>query len=132
MTEELELKELKRGDKVFFKAIDDAPGGRNLGRAEFLFCPVWENGRLKKFYIYHAQQYDVKYYYVVKCDSDDFQVDSWTHKGIDAPNIWLHFWCKEHECVGMRVSVPRNSNVFNIQTLSTSGVHFDYEKEKSS
>ena len=90
MTDELKLKELKDGDKVYFKSVDDTPDGRNLGRAEFAFCVKWYRNKIKEVYIYHGQQWGVEHYYKVKVGhSSEMQIDSWTHKGIDRPNIWL-------------------------------------------
>ena len=48
-----------------------------------------------------------------------FRISSWTYRGIDDPKIWLHFWCKDHMCPGMRVYVPRSTLELTVDVLST-------------
>lgn len=83
--------------------------GQSLGRAEFVICQNWKYGRLKKFFIYPSQQRDVKFAYFVNCNSTALRISSWTHKGIEEPEVWLSFYCKDHKGFGQRVYVPRNS-----------------------
>ena len=129
-------KELKHGDIVFFDPMDSkAPSkSESYGRAEFTFCLVWSIRKkrpiLERFFIHHEQQRNIKYFYRVECYADSFSVDSWTHRGIDIPKVWLHSWCKEHKGPWIRAYVPPNSNCFTISSLSTASVNFDYKEEK--
>jgi hypothetical protein len=125
----LTVKTLVDGDIVFFNSRDsNAPPDQSLGRAEFIFCPIWKRGKLTKFFIYPAQQRDVKHYYEVACpNSTTLNVSAWIHKGIHTPTIWLHFWCVEHKCMAFRAYVPVNSNCFLVNTLTMAGINFDYQ-----
>ena len=121
-----ELKEhiLKDGESILFKWVDDTPGGSNLGRAEFTFCPVYEYGKLKEMYIYPMQQRNVDTYYkaVFSYPPLDFSVSS--QDGLGDPKIWLHYWCKEHKCAGFRLYVPNDSKYFTVSFLSNFGIYF--------
>lgn len=126
----LNLKKLSGDDVVYFTAFDPIPGGSNLGRAEFHFCPIWKRGKLQRFFIYPKQQREQKFYYEVEtAQSHLFSVGSLTHKGIELPYIWTHYWCPEHKCMTLNVYVPRNSNCFRVCTLTTmAGVNFDFRE----
>ena len=133
MNNKLIEKVLQTGDVVIFDPCDSkAPSpGQSYGRAEFFICLVWKYAKLKMFFVYPARQRDVKYFYRIECGfSDSFSVQSWTHKGIQKPEVWLHFWCKEHKCPAIKVYVPANSNQFTVQVLSTAGIDFDYSNPK--
>lgn len=111
----LKLRVLKDGDVVYFDPRDSkAPSpGQSYGRAEFSFCPVWVRGKLKCVYIYHLQQRDIEFYYRWDLHGrDSLNIDSWTHKGIEAPRTWLHYYCQEHKCAGFRVYVPDGAHSF--------------------
>lgn len=128
MTKELELRVLKDGDCVSFDPFDhSAPTpGESYGRAEFSLCPVFRAGRIQTLWIYPLQQRNVKFYYRVDAGrSTSLMVQSWTHKGVDRPEVWTHMWCKEHRCTSMRVYVPTLATRFQIQILSSLYVNFD-------
>ena len=115
----IQLKEkiLDDGDVVEFVPIT-----HDFGRAEFMCCPVYKYGKLKEFYIYHAQQENVEYYYKVIFSTPplDFSITSY---GCEAdPKIWIHFWCKEHKSNSFRFYVPRDSHKFRISKLSNFSV----------
>jgi len=120
----MKLKEkiLNDGDRVDF-----VPYTPNYGVAEFACCPVYRYGKLKEFYIYPRQQENVQFYYKVlfPYPPQDFSIMSWTHKGIDEPRIWIHSWCKEHKRASFSFYVPRNSNNFKIEKLSSFSLAFD-------
>lgn len=122
MKAELKEKILNDGDIVKFTNCT-----QEYGRAEFICCPVFKRGKLKEFYIWPSQQPDAKYYYKVifKYPPIDFSVCSWSHLGIDNPNIWLHSWCEKHKCHSFRLYVPTQSNQFRIEKLSNFSVRFE-------
>lgn len=122
------MRMLRHDDVVRFVAIDKTPGGTNLGRAEFVFCPMWRCGRLERFFIEARQQRDlVDTQYVVETFKGEmFCVQSWTHRGIKEPRVWSSYWCKEHKTIALRVYVPNNANCFTVCTLQSGcGVNFD-------
>lgn len=124
--EELKLKVLKEGDIVRFKPKDDVEGGSNLGHAEFDFCVKWKYGKIQEIFIYHTQQRNIKNYYKVECGfATELSIQSWTHKGIDKPNIWRIKYCKEHKAINHSVYVPINSNHFSIRLGSSIDIRFD-------
>lgn len=121
----LKRKILKSNDIIFFEPMSDS-----LGHAEFEICPVFKRGKMTEIFIYPRQQPNVKYYYYYKVDYKpvDFSINSWTHKGIDMPEVWLNYWCKEHKCVTFVVYVPIKSNCFMLKTLSNLSITFDYKQ----
>lgn len=128
-------KVLVNGDRVCFDWNDPkAPTpGQSYGRAEFVVCLIWntrlKKPTLKKFYIYHSQQRDIKHFYRVDCGwSDSFVVQSWTYKGMVEPRVWFHGWCKEHNAPFFRLYVPPDSKSFTVSTLSSAGMNFDNEQ----
>ena len=124
----LKEKILNNGDKVFFTPLTE-----EYGLAEFQCCPIFKRGKLKEFYLHPDQQPDAKYYYKLDLNYSpyDFSIGSWTHKGIDSPQIWLHYWCKEHKCHGFRFYVPRNSNFFEVHFLSNLSINFGFEEKSA-
>jgi phenylpropionate dioxygenase-like ring-hydroxylating dioxygenase large terminal subunit len=115
--------ELKDGDVVFFTPRTD-----NYGTAEFEICPVWKRKKLSEVWIYPAQQPDKKEYYHISVGySASFGANSWTHKGIVAPKVWMFFWCAEHKTTAMRLYVPHNSNCFIVSILSDCSIYFDHK-----
>lgn len=121
-----EMKEikLKDGDVVKFK-----PFSSRLGRAEFAVCPIYKRGILKKILLYPVQQKDMNLYYSYTFEYKpiSWSISSWGHKNIEHPKIWNHYWCKEHNCLGFRLYVPKESNCFTVSTLSTFSIYFDYK-----
>lgn len=107
--------------------IDFVPMTQEYGRAEFIFCPVYKYGKMKELYIYPKQQPDAKFYYKfeLKYTPLDFSISSWAHQGMDDPNIWLMFWCKEHKCMSFSVYVPIQAKSFHISTYSNLRVQFE-------
>lgn len=99
------------------------------GRAEFVCCPVFNRGKLRELYLYPKQQPNAKEYFVYKFDyaPENFRINSWTHKGISRPEIWIHGWCQEHKCASFRFYVPVNSNCFKVRALSIFSIDFDKE-----
>lgn len=120
---ERKIIELEPNKPYVFQAIHP-----NYGRAEFIICPVYKYGKLKEIFMYPVQQ-DVDYYYHYNLPYTplDFGIKAWTHKGVDNPWIWLHFWCKEHKCQSMRLYVPAQAKSFSIIDLSNLSIMFDNE-----
>jgi len=126
---EIKLKILKEGDIVEFKPKDDVEGRGNLGHAEFDFCVKWKYGKIKEVLIYPRQQRNIKNYYKIKCGyATEFSIQSWTHKGIDKPDIWRINYCKEHKAINHSVYVPLNSNQFSFRLGSSLDIRFDKKK----
>lgn len=97
-----------------------------LGRAEFQFCPIWKYGKLRELFIYPKQQENKSNYWHLhglKCI--DFQLKSWTHKGIENPWAWLYFWCEEHKCMGMNVYVPLDTSKLLVSVSSGLTIIFE-------
>lgn len=114
--------ELNDNGRIYFKWLDDTPGGKNIGRAEFGFCPVWKRKRIKEIFIYKLQQRDITEHYHVECHGNGLSISSWT--GLDDPKIWMFFKCSEHKTMGMRVYVPSHSEYVEFHNLSTVSLVF--------
>ena len=94
-----------------YKVLDDTPGGGNLGRAEFLFCPLWTRGRMRELLIYPLQQRSKMYYRLDLTDCGKvttFGFDSYGDK--ERPRAWRMGWCKEHKTVSYEVYVPTGTD----------------------
>jgi hypothetical protein len=112
----LKRKELKDGDKVFYKAYDDTPGGSSLGHAEFVVCPVYSRGKLKEVFIYHKQQRNIKYYYHFKFPYSPYAWGIESYNTYNDPvNIWRMAWCAEHKCLSLELYVPKYTDYFEIE-----------------
>lgn len=96
-------------DEIRFKALDDTPGGGNLGRAEFQFCPIWRKGKMAELMIFRRQQREEVRAYRLKLLRGITQF-SFQGPYEDKPNLWHMFWCEEHETVCYRVYVPTHSS----------------------
>lgn len=117
-----EEKILSPGDKVFFTARTP-----RWGVAEFEFCHAFRRGELRAVRIYPLQQGVRWLNYIIDCHGrSDFQIRSFTYKGIDRPDVWRQFWCREHDGFVMRLYVPENANHF---VVGYGDVHFDYEEQ---
>lgn len=98
----------------------------NWGIAEFGVCPVYKYGKLVEFHM-HSLQQEATNHYVYKFDYKplDWSISSWTHKGMEAPRIWVHFWCKEHKSASFRLYVPAHATHFTVSTYSSFSINFD-------
>lgn len=94
------------------------------GRAEFQICPIFKYGKLKKVIIYRVQQETNEIYEIKAQGQKEFQICSWQHKGVDNPNIWREFWCKEHKTICHEVYVPKDTNTIEFESLSSFGIRF--------
>lgn len=121
MQSKLKEKRLRDGDKVAFVGMH-----KTYGRAEFVVCSKYVRGKLSKLYITPAQQPDMlyKYFIDVKKGTLDWSMRAWTHKSIDTPYIWIHFWCTDHQCPAMRLYVPAKATHFAVSELSNLSLDF--------
>lgn len=121
-------KELNDGDRVYYKAYDDTPGGGNLGHAEFVICPVYKRGKLKEVFIYPQQQHNIKYYYHYKLPYTPYAWGVDSYNSDDPVNIWMWFWCKEHKCMSLELYVPKYANYFSVEMLSFFTIRFGKDR----
>lgn len=115
-------KVLEDDDSVKFVSLT-----KEYGNAEFAVCSVYARGKLRKLYLYPHQQPNAKHFYRidVPVGTQDWSIGSWTHKGIDEPHIWLHYWCKEHKAPAIRLYVPKGTTKFTVSKLSNLSINFD-------
>ncbi len=105
-----------------YVALDPTPGGSNLGRAEFQFCPTWKDGRMAELLIFPRQQRCDVYCYRLRLAVKTagrinvFSFSSWEHEGIARPNCWRMGWCQEHQTVSYEVYVPDQTNTITFMT----------------
>jgi len=120
---DLPLRVLKDNDVVPFVATHP-----RYGRAEFAVCLKYVRGKLKHVFIHPQQQENVTEYYRLDVPHNGramFQAHSWTHKGVSEPKIWLHFWCREHECPAFRLYVPKEAKSFVASIMTDISMIFD-------
>ena len=117
----------KYGEKGYNPVIKFEPMHKKYGRVEFEICPIFQYGKLKKVLVFRRQQETNECYEIEAQDQKEFQIMSWTHKGVDNPNIWRNFWCKDHKTICFNVNVPNNTNIIEFSNLSLFGIQFDKE-----
>ncbi|MEK0338014.1 MAG: hypothetical protein QQN41_11330 [Nitrosopumilus sp.] len=117
----------KYGEKGYNPIIKFDPIHKRYGRAEFDICPIFKYGKLKKIFVFRRQQETDECYEIEAQDQKEFQINTWTHKGFDNPNIWMNFWCKDHKTICFRVYVPPRTNIIEFDSLSTFEIRFDRE-----
>lgn len=105
-----ELHEVDVGHELWipFKWLDDTPGGSNLGRAEFAFCPKFFRGRLKEYWVYPMQQRDQESFWHWKGYTDWAPTFS-CYQQLDDVRIWRVYWCREHKTVTSEMYVPNGA-----------------------
>lgn len=115
-------KVLQDGDIVEFEGFSE-----KYGCAEFVVCAKYERGKLKNLYLYPAQQENVKHFYRIEGYKGmlDWSIRAWTHKGMEEPRIWIHFWCKEHKAPAFRIYAGRTAKSFQVSKLSSLCINFD-------
>lgn len=86
----------------------------DYGRAEFTICPVFRRGKLVKCVIYPRQQPKADKFFVWEGQASGLNFQG--YQGLDSPNIWRTFWCKEHGCHSIELYVPTDSKIlwFNL------------------
>jgi hypothetical protein len=94
----------------------------NYGRAEFVICPQFKYGRIKRVYLTTKQQEPHRGWVFPEINSDSYSISSWV--GLEKPKVWLTFWCKEHKTPTTYFYVPPNSEFLDIQILSTFSLFF--------
>ena len=100
--------EKKVGDTIRF--ISKTP---NLGKAEFVFCPVFKYGFLRKIYITSMQQENPKNYFIsIEGRVNVFDLADYT-EAENARN-WTGGWCKEHKTIFQRWYVSSGSSKIRI------------------
>lgn len=94
---------LKDGDQHPFEWKSD-----RLGRAVFTFCPQFKRGKLVKMTIHPKQQENIDHYYEWEgIGKRYFTIQG--YQGLEDPNTWSHFYCKEHKCQSFHLYVPPES-----------------------
>lgn len=97
----INFKDITVNDRISFIGLD-----KSLGRAEFLFCPVYVRGKLKTLFIQALQQ-ECKGAWRLDCEIPvvHFHIESWTHK-TEHPKVWRESWCLDHKTIAHEVYVP--------------------------
>ena len=118
---------LKDGDVVHFTTKTS-----NYGIAGFTVCLIVKRGKLKEMIISPIQQPNAQHTYRIPTGSHctSWSVESWIHKNISAPRCWVMGWCKEHKCMFMNISVPPESNCFEVMLGSTASIYFNNQPKK--
>jgi len=118
---ELQERLIKTETVIPFKAMDDAPGGSNLGLAEFEVCPKFFRGKLKEFWVYPLQQRDATefFHYVGFCSPwSGFGISS--YEQLNHANVWKQLWCSEHKTVLSRLYVPLGAKFIRLDQYGIS------------
>lgn len=127
------MTKLGNNSRIYFE-----PFHNDYGNAEFAFCVRWRRTSITDVWITRQQQvpptsikgrkarHDWGFFHLpVNGASDMMTIGSWTHKGMDEARVWLHFWCKQHSCVGIRVYPPLQAHSLEVHILSNLGLMFD-------
>jgi hypothetical protein len=129
MTDEKPI-ELDEGDIIEYQVLDDTPGGGNLGRAEFVFCPILKRGRITEVNIYRKQQRRKDRWFRVKMCSDQYTGLAFEHRTGEYRTESLAPWhigpCKEHKGLAFSVYVPTGTGQIRVR-LSSISTSFVFE-----
>lgn len=106
--------ELKDNQAIEYDVLDKTPGGSNLGRAEFVFCPVIKSGKIREVHIFRRQQRQSDKHYLVKLYSDERAGIGFRHnpegsRG-NALAPWYYSVCQEHKGMSISVYVPDDTS----------------------
>lgn len=110
---------------IEYDVLDKTPGGSNLGRAEFVFCPVIRRSRFAEIHIFRKQQRRADRHYIVKLPKDvpaigfDHKISDF-HKENLAP--WNYVPCKEHKGLSFSIYVPDGTSrlAYHLSGVQTS------------
>jgi len=101
--------ELSKHQPISYKWIDETPGGMNLGRAEFTFCPKYKRDRLTEMFISRKQQREKDRYYIAKgLNSESFSFRK--QDDIRATPIWRIAFCHDHKVTRFELYVPMGTS----------------------
>ena len=92
---------------------------QEYGKAEFVFCPVVRNNKIRRVLIYPKQQPGAKEYFIITNEDGwegiDFGV-LLVNSQLSHPIIWKTYFCKKHKSYSIQMYVPKNSKAFFITT----------------
>lgn len=123
-----EYVEIGLEDIIKFKDLDT-----EYGRGEFVFCPVFRNGRMEELYITAVQQNrtDTRWKLRLEGDIKIFCIQSWGLSSSEAklkvPWVWREWWCKDHKAIAHEVYVPDGANTlsFDLHFGDTLDIKFE-------
>lgn len=119
MTQMLEVIEIEDEQSIEFDGYH-----KDYGRAEFEICIMWKRNKISEVFIYPKQQ-DVNHYYHYKPKNPYSTSISYSgYQGLDSPEIWFQYWCKDHKTVCTRLYVPEDSKYLWFHPLSTLTIGF--------
>ena len=105
---------------------------KDYGRAEFVICPVFKNGKLVELFCEPQQQETDFYYHIKDINYETFSVQSWEYKGYDVPKIWIHGWCDTHKTQFMRVYPPNDTDMIQFDMMAFSSMDIRFVNHKDS
>ena len=107
-------------DKIVvpFAWRDTTPGGKSFGRAEFQVCVEFKKGKKSQTWIYPQQQRVANDCWHLVGGDREFSIKS--YQELDAPGVWLAFYCKEHKTTSFRIYVPTDSKFLVIDRYGIS------------
>ena len=116
-------------DSLFvpFKWLDDTPGGKNLGIAEFRICLKSVRGKLTEFWVTPRQQRRNEIWHCKANEYNDFHITS--YEGLGSVGAWFIFPCEEHKALSFVVAAPANSRYLEITPSSIAFWVSDYGKK---
>ena len=89
--------------EIPFQYMDLTPGGKNLGRAEFVICQIYKYGGLFEYFVYPLQQ-RLDCYWHKSGSGNEFTIYSFDVK--QPPMVWRTFWCMEHKTLSLEIYAP--------------------------
>ncbi len=119
MSKELRVIEITGEEKLPFQFMHE-----RYGRAEFEICAKFHRGKVSEVWVIPRQQ-DVDYIYQYKPPTPFSTAISYSgYDGLDYPNVWYQYWCKEHKTMCVRLYVPNDAKFLWIHPLSTLTIGF--------
>lgn len=111
--------EVTRELAVPFKWLDDTPGGKNLGRAEFQVCVKFRRGRVNEFWVCPVQQHRNDCWHFKGNGDAAFRAPAYG-ENIRDENIWIVRWCREHKTMSFSAYAPEGAKFLLINEYGIS------------
>lgn len=100
---------------------------QDYGRAEFEVCAKFIRGKISEVWIYPKQQVSDCYYHYKPLKPYSTAISYSGYDGLEYPNVWYQYWCKEHKTMCVRLYVPTNAKFLWFHPLSTLTIGFTKE-----
>ncbi len=105
------LVEIENRIVIPFDWRDPTPGGKSLGRAEFMVCMKFKRGKVSEFWVDPIQTHIEEMWHYV---GGDIYFALSAYQNLEDPKAWMIRYCKEHKCTSINVYAPSYAQFLEI------------------